>query len=501
MKILIHEDARLDNDNELVVAGLYENETVQEAGLTALDKILGNAITLARRRGDFTGANEQMLALYGHQDPGPRRVLLLGLGKCEQSSVEQIRRAFGEAGKYARTLKLKNIAIVPPLRRIYNTEYTKYIVAACEGLTLAMYRFSKYRSRELEKYPVLDELRVLPLDDVDPKLLEEAAAISRVTIDSTLYARDLVATPSMDLYPQTYARLARELESTRIQVEVLEIDRLKQLGLGALLAVGQGSSHSPCLIHLSYQPINRTSHTLALVGKGITFDAGGLDLKTAQSMRDMKVDMGGSAVVMGIFKALDAWKPNCRVEGFIPAAENMPSGNAYHPGDVIKSYRGLTIEIDNTDAEGRLILADALAYAIDTTKPDALIDFATLTGACVVALGEHATGLMSNDDNLANLVASAGEAVGERTWRLPLWNEYTKQLKSEIADLKNTGGKSAGAITAAAFLKEFVANTPWVHLDIAGTAFEVTATSYVPHKELPTGVGVRTILEFLRRWE
>ena len=213
----------------------------------------------------------------------------------------------------------------------------------------------------------------------------------------------------------------------------------------------------------------------------------------------MKTDMAGSAAVMGIFKALEAWKPTCRVEGFIPVAENLTGGWAYKPGDILKSYRGITIEIDNTDAEGRLALADALAYAVDTVNPDAIVDFATLTGACVIALGHHATGMMGTDDHLAELIEKAGEITGERVWRLPLWNEYSEQIKSEVADIKNTGGRPGGAITAAAFLKEFVGDTPWIHLDIAGTASE-SPLSYAPHKELATGVGVRLLLEVLKHW-
>ncbi|MDP8207954.1 MAG: leucyl aminopeptidase [Candidatus Electryonea clarkiae] len=499
MQITVFDKDPSDVNAELLVAGLFKGENVVDSGLELLDAALNGQLTLALEREDFKGASDQTLSLYGVKDTGPRRVLIVGLGKRNDTTPEKIRRAYGKAGRRGRELRIKHACIIPPLKG--NAEELKHliVVASVEGFALATYRFAKYISKKKKNYPSLERLELIPDDKNNISYLESGAKTAEITVDATVFARDLFTTPGHDLYPQVYAEIAQSLESEHIKVEILQEDSLKKLKMGALLAVGQGSARPPVLIHLTYDPGIDNAKTFAIVGKGITFDAGGLDLKTAAGMRDMKGDMGGSAAVMGVFKALEKWRPQCRVEGFIPAAENMPGGNAYRPGDVITSHKGLTIEIDNTDAEGRLALADGLSYAIETVKPDVIIDIATLTGACLIALGHHATGMMGTDDSLAELLTEAGEVTGERVWRLPLWNDYTKQIASEIADMKNTGGRPGGAITAAAFLKEFVGDTPWIHLDIAGTADEVPV-SYAPHKKLPTGVGVRLILEVLNKW-
>ncbi|MFH0882433.1 MAG: leucyl aminopeptidase [bacterium] len=500
MKITTRDLAPQDASTPLLAVGVFEGEKPVENGIGRLDAALGNRITLAQKHGDFNGKIGQVLSLYGGGRKGPRTVLVVGLGKRKEWTPEKIRRSFGEAGKCARTLKITEATLQPPLKGFSTKDEERSTVAAVEGFVLATYRYVR-RGRDKDKYPNLKTLLVIPGETTGMKGMKAGVSASAITVDSTLFARDLAATPGMDLYPEAYGRIAKKLASKTVKVRVLKEAELKKLGMGALLAVGQGSTHRPVFIHLSYNPGNlpKTAKTLALVGKGVTFDSGGLDLKPADGMRDMKIDMAGSAAVMGIFKALEKWKPRCKVEGFIAAAENMADGNAYRPGDVLTSLKGLTIEVDNTDAEGRLTLADALTYAAKTVKPNAMIDMATLTGACWIALGNHATGMMGTDDKLAEVLSRAGEETGERVWRLPLWEEYTEQISSEIADIKNTGGRPGGAITAGAFLKEFVNDVPWIHLDIAGTASEVPV-SYVPHKELPTGVGVRLVLETLRHW-
>ncbi len=499
MDFHVRDLAPQDVDSELLVAGLFQDEKAVDGGLGRLDAALGGRIELARSRGDFDGKNGETLFLYGNHQTGPRRVLIVGLGKRDDQTEEVIRRAYGKAGKKAREMKVKAACLMPPLKGLEQETEVWITLAATEGFALATYRFPKYRSRDTEKFPNLEELTIIPGEPEGLESCRKGVKLAKTTITGTLFARDLVATPAMDLYPEKYGQIAKQLCRDHISVEVLTVDRLREMGMGALTAVGQGSARPPVLIHLTYDPGIENAKTFAIVGKGITFDAGGLDLKTAAGMRDMKIDMAGSAAVMGVFKALEEWKPNCRVEGFIPAAENLTSGNAYKPGDILKSYKGLTIEIDNTDAEGRLALADALAYAVEKANPDAMVDLATLTGACVIALGHHATGLMTTSDDLADVITKAGEKTGERVWRLPLWDEFGDQIKSEVADLKNTGGRPGGTITAGYFLKEFVGDTPWAHLDIAGTASEAPL-SYAPHKELPTGVGVRLLLEVLRNW-
>ena len=500
MKLQLHDVAPHEVEAQLFVAALFEGEKAVQGGLGRLDASLANRIDAAQKKNDFNGKSGQVLTLYGGGEKGPRHILIAGLGKRKEWTPEKIRRAFGSAGKQARANRWTDVVLMPPLKGLDKADEERLTVAAIEGFALAMYRYVRH-SRDLDKVPHLETLRLCPGETEGMAGLKAGIKTAKGTVEGTLFARDLASMPGMDLYPEVYGEIAKKLSSKTITVEVLDRKKLEKLKMGALLAVGQGSAHPPVMIHLTYDPGNlpKKAKTFCLVGKGITFDAGGLDLKPADGMRDMKIDMSGSAAVMGVFKALEHLKPKCRVEGFIPAAENMTGSNAYRPGDVLTSYRGITIEVDNTDAEGRLALADALAYAVDTVKPDTIVDLATLTGACWVALGNHATGMMGTDEKLVKLLSEAGDETGERVWRLPLWEEYADQIKSEIADIKNTGGRPGGAITAGAFLQEFVGETPWIHLDIAGTASEVPV-SYVPHKELPTGVGVRLILETLRRW-
>ncbi|MBZ0264086.1 leucyl aminopeptidase [bacterium] len=498
MEINISTLSTSEATGEILVAGLYEGESLEQNALNFIDKLSGGSLTTAMKRGGFSGKKSDTLFLYNSTDSGPNYLMLLGLGKRDAYTLEGLRRRFGDAGKEVRGKKYKTASVLPPVAGMDTAAATDVTVAITEGFSLATYRYTPYFGDQKDVHPLFESLQLIAEAENKDAVLK-GAELAQITIAGTLLARDLVALPGMDLYPESYAEMAKTLADDHITVEILDEKQLRDLGMGALSAVGQGSARPPRLIHLSYDPKIENAKTLAVVGKGITFDAGGLDIKTAAGMRDMKVDMAGSAAVMGLFKALPMWKPNCRVEGFIPAAENMPSHNAYRPGDVLTSYKGITIEIDNTDAEGRLALADALAYAVDTVKPDAIIDLATLTGACVIALGHHGTGLCSNNDELVELMSNAGEKTGERVWRLPLWEEFTDQIRSQIADIKNTGGRPGGTITAAAFLQQFIGDTPWVHLDIAGTANEVTL-SYTPHRELPTGVGVRLLLEFLRNW-
>ncbi len=489
-----------ETEAPLLIAGLFEDEKPADGGLARLDTTLGNQIERALTHGDFSGKKGEKLVLYAGTAGGPRRLVLLGLGDRSKITSERIRRAYGEGGRLARQHRLDTVAVVPPLKGFSRDEEVRWTQAALEGVGLAMYRYVR-QSRELEKRPVLESLTAVSAEPEGQEGLREGARLAAITIPAVTYARDLVATPGLDLYPQAYADQAIRLEKGDVKVRVLDAEELAELGMGAVLAVGQGSSHPPVLIHLTYEPeeLPEDARTLALIGKGVTFDAGGLDLKPAAGMRDMKIDMAGSAAVMGVFHALNEWKPACRVEGFIAAAENLTGSNAYRPGDVITSYKGLTIEIDNTDAEGRLTMADALAYAVEQARPDAIIDLATLTGACMIALGHHATGMMGTDEAMCELLNRIGEETGERVWRLPLYEEYTEQISSEIADLMNTGGRPGGASTAAAFLKEFVDDVPWTHLDIAGTAKDAPL-SYVPKKALPTGVGVRLLLHMLKEW-
>ncbi|HEV2767950.1 MAG TPA: leucyl aminopeptidase [Acidimicrobiales bacterium] len=361
--------------------------------------------------------------------------------------------------------------------------------AAAEGAALAAYRFTRYKSDP-------DQCRldgvVLVAPDADE--LEEPLRRTTTVVEAVELARDLVNEPGGSLSPSELAdRARRAAEAAGLGVEVLDEVAASELGLGGLLGVAAGSHEPPRLIQLTYDPPGAQA-TVALVGKGITFDSGGLSIKTAEGMMTMKTDMGGGAAVIAAMAALPALAPPVKVLGFVPATENMPGGRATRPGDVLRTRNGTTVEVLNTDAEGRLVLADGLALAVEE-EPDAIVDLATLTGACITALGNKIMGLMGNDDGLIDQVRSAAERAGEPAWPLPLPQAYRKQLDSEVADLKNIGGRSAGALTAGLFLQEFVGEVPWVHLDIAGPSRADEDDG--PVAKGATGVGVRTLLELL----
>jgi leucyl aminopeptidase len=297
--------------------------------------------------------------------------------------------------------------------------------------------------------------------------------------------------------PQHFVDFAKGLaRKSSLTCKILNREQMKKAGMGGILAVSQGSAIPPKLIILEHVP-QRFSKTILLVGKGLTFDSGGISIKPSAGMQDMKYDMCGGAAVLSAMQALAVEQPDVKVVAIVPSSENLSGSKAVKPGDVITHYNGTTSEVVNTDAEGRLILADALSYGIKRYKPDFVVDLATLTGAVIVSLGHHHTGLMSNNDHLAEKLTESGRICGEPLWRLPLGEEYSKQIESEVADIKNVGGKEGGSITAAAYLEKFVGDTPWAHLDIAGTAWDFTKKSYIPKG--PSGTGVRTLIDFIRR--
>ena len=309
-------------------------------------------------------------------------------------------------------------------------------------------------------------------------------------------ARDLGNSPGNDINPSYLAATAQTLaETTSLSCQLLEQAEMEELNMGCLLGVAQGSAQPPAFIILEHTPRGANGAPIVLVGKGLTFDSGGISIKPAGGMEDMKMDMSGGAAVLGTMQALARLNYPRRVVGLVPASENLPSGTAVKPGDILRAMSGKTVEVINTDAEGRLILADALAYAVEKYKPACIIDLATLTGAVVVALGSQATGMMGTDDDMMTRLREAGERCAERVWQLPLFDEYSKQIKSDFADIKNTGGREAGSIIGGAFLKEFVGDTPWVHLDIAGMAWTREGKPYVPKGS--TGWGIRLLLETL----
>ncbi|MDI7774572.1 leucyl aminopeptidase [Asticcacaulis sp. EMRT-3] len=371
------------------------------------------------------------------------------------------------------------------------------VAHAVLALNLAAYRFDKYFGQaKLEKLPALKSVTVV-CDDV---AAAEAAGVPLMALrDGIFFARDLVSEPANVLYPQSYADRVRKLEGTGLTVEVLGIAEMEALGMNALLGVGLGSGRESKLVVMQWHGADSKTAPVAFVGKGVTFDTGGISIKPAEGMEDMKWDMGGSATVVGTMIALATRKAKVNAVGIIGLVENMPDGKAQRPGDVVKAMSGTTIEVINTDAEGRLVLADALWYCQDRFKPQFMIDLATLTGAMIIALGTDYAGVFSNNDELADRITEVSKAVGENFWRMPLPTQYEKQIDSKIADIRNIGGRPAGAITAALFLQRFVNNVPWAHMDIAPTAW--TNEQRIPTvPEGATGFGVRTLNDLVARY-
>ena len=482
------EDARAD----ALILGRHTGESRLGPVLAAVDAKLGGALAAMLQAERFEGKPGQLSYLYANGQLGAARVLVVGLGPRRGGGAESIRRAASAAVRRARDLGAGSAAIFMPADGLTTRARAQ---AIAEGAALGTYRFDKYLKEKSPKS--IASVAVIEADRRQQAAAREGVRLGDVWAAATCAARDLVNEPANVVTPTYLAERARELaEAPGSRVKVLDRDECRELGMGAYLGVAQGSEEPPRFIHLTYAPRGRTRRRVAIIGKGITFDSGGLDLKSADGMLRMKDDMSGAAAVLGLFSALPKLKLPVEVHGLIAATENMPSGTAQRPGDVVRAMNGTTIEIGNTDAEGRLTLADALAYAVREIEPDEMVDMATLTGAVVVALGLGVSGVFSSSDALAGRILAGAQVAGERMWRLPLHDEYREGLKSDVADLNNISNqRGAGAIVAALFMREFTAGVPWAHLDIAGTAFA--------ERELPlgpkggTGVAVRTLLAYL----
>jgi leucyl aminopeptidase len=476
---------------DALVVGLAGRTDPLPPGLAALDRQAGGQLEAVLDAERFQGKPAQVTHLHTAGRLGAARVVVVGLGDKELT-LDVVRRAAAAGLRRARDLGARSVAIdvlgdrLPVRQRAH---------AVVEGAILGTYTFERYKRERSDK--VVDALTLLATDGTGERDAKEGAETGEVFARATWFARDLVNAPANEVHPTHLARVATSIaREGRLKVRVFDRAACEKMGMGAFLGVAAGTQQPPKFVHLTYTPAGRARKRVALIGKGITFDAGGLDLKTAEGMLRMKDDMSGAAAVLGILRALPALAPAVEVHGLIAATENMPSGSAFRPGDVLRAMNGTTIEVGNTDAEGRLTMADALAYANARVKPDEIVDVATLTGACVVALGPLCTGLFASDQGLAQRLLQAAELAGERVWQLPLIDEYRDNLKSEVADLNNVGPRGGGAITAGLFLKEFAGDTPWAHLDIAGPAFS--------EKDLPrapkgaTGVAVRTLLTYHR---
>jgi leucyl aminopeptidase len=454
---------------------------------------------------EFTGKKEKYLQLYPAigQFKGLvqcKRLMLLGLGEIADLSdpskiYELLRAAGGIIAAHCKNNKIEVVGInIPELKELAPAVVGEYVT---EGLLLGAYQFLKYKKKDDDVYPGLKKIEFF--SQTNGKKISQGVERGKCSALAACTARDMANEPGNCWTPGHFAKYAQKVaKELHLKCTILEKHHMTKLGMGGILAVNQGSEEPPKLVILEYKP-EKYAETVLLVGKGLTFDSGGISLKPAQGMMDMKYDMCGGAAVLSAMEAIAREKPGVRVVAIVPSTDNMTGGGAVKPGDIITHYGGITSEIENTDAEGRLILADALAYGIEKFQPNCVIDLATLTGAVIIALGHHHSGLMSNDDKLTEKLIKAGTICGEPLWRLPLGEMYAKQIESKVADCKNTGGRPGGSITAAEYLHQFVGKVPWAHLDIAGTAWNFTEKTYVPKG--PSGVGARTLIELLRQWE
>ena len=482
---------------DVLAVPLWEETKLGSRGAAAqLDTCLEGLIGDYVKSGDFKGVLNSTVLLRARGKIAAPRVLLVGLGeKRPDRELENLRQCSATVATTARKLGAATLAVLLPSLSGTLSELAQALV---EGAFLGLYTLKKYKSTEDEaSQNSLHSLTLLAASASAHKELQRGAERGQVIAEAVALARDLGNSPGNDVNPTYLASTAQSLaESTSLQCRLLELSEMQELNMGCLLGVSQGSAQPPAFIILEHAPRASDGPPIVLVGKGLTFDSGGISIKPAGGMEDMKMDMSGGAAVLGTMQALARLNYPRRVVGLVPASENLPSGTAVKPGDILRAMSGTTVEVINTDAEGRLILADALSYAVEKYQPACIIDLATLTGAVVVALGSQATGMMGTDDDMMGRLSEAGERCAERVWQLPLFDEYSKQIKSDFADIKNTGGgREAGSIIGGAFLKEFVGNTPWVHLDIAGMAWTRESKPYVPKGS--TGWGIRLLVETL----
>ena len=489
MKIKLSQEELTTMETDILIIGCFEDEEFQ---YKKLDEKLNNAITKAIEKERFKGELKQTHTFSSLGIISPEQLILVGLGKKEEFGMEKLRKVAGKSLKKARSEKAKTVGLAINKISFGDKTPEQIISTVTEGLVLANYKFEKYKTQDKEKSHSIEEVRILAGED-----FEGVVRKAETVAESVIYVRDLVNTAPSEATPSYMEKEAKKLESKGVKLTVLNKEDMKEKGMNAILGVSRGSSEDPKLVLMETNPA--AEKKIALVGKGITFDSGGLDIKPADNMLDMKYDMAGAATVLGIVKAAAELKLPINVLGVMPLSENMPGQSAQKPGDIIKSYNKKTIEISNTDAEGRLVLADAIAYA-EEQEPDAIIDLATLTGACVVALGHAAAALVSNNDNLKELIKKSADETDERVWELPLWDDFREAVKSDIADVRNIGkgkGYEAGAITAATFIENFVNEAKWAHLDIAGVAWFSDSKEYT-HKGA-TGYGVRLLINLLEK--
>jgi leucyl aminopeptidase len=471
-----------------VVVAVYENKALSDVA-KFLDETTQGFITKALKSNRFSGKKGEVLSIIAPNDLNVTRIVLAGFGAKDKLTP----KALMDIG----AAMAKAVSLTPDIEMVLHlgSESTpdlpadQFAAHLVLGARLKLWRFDKYRTTLTpDKKSALQTISVIA--DA-PEAATKAYQGLNAQYEGVALCRDLATEPGNKLYPTVYAdRITQELKPLGIEVEILDVKAMEKLGMGALLGVAMGSCHEPRVVIMHYKG-GGSEKPLAFIGKGVTFDSGGISIKPAQGMEDMKYDMCGSAAVVGLMKTLALRKAKVNVVGLVGLVENMPSATAQRPGDIVTSLSGQTIQVENTDAEGRLVLCDVLWYTQDRFKPQFMIDLATLTGAIVISLGDVYAGLFSNNDDLAANLLKSGEASGDMVWRLPLHDSYDKQLDMDCADMNNMGGRKAGSITAAQFLKRFVNNVPWAHLDIAGTAY--MDKEYALGPKGATGIGVRLL--------
>ena len=488
MEIRATDTPRLDWTGDTLAIGLFEDALELTGDLAQLDENLGGTLKELIEETEFKGSVGSSAVTRVGAGSSIRKLILVGLGKPDTLTLDSLRRAAAAIARTAKQQKSKTLGVSLPVANDDSAGTTQAII---EGIVLALHQDNRFKSEPEDKGAKLEQVDLLGLGGQDAAITHAQAVCTGVIL-----ARELVAAPANIVTPVSMAQTAEAIASEYgLALEILEQEECEKLGMGAFLGVAQASEIPPKFLHLTYKPEGTPRRKLAIVGKGLTFDSGGLNIKGAGSgIETMKMDMGGAAATLGAAKAIGQIKPDVEVHFISAVTENMISGRAMHPGDILTASNGKTIEVNNTDAEGRLTLADALVFA-EKLGVDAIVDLATLTGACIVALGNDIAGLWTADDGIASQLKSASEAAGEKFWQMPMEEKYFEGLKSPIADMKNTGPRAGGSITAALFLKQFVKETPWAHLDIAGPVW--TEKEDGCNSVGATGFPVRTLVNWV----
>jgi len=481
--------------DDAVVLPLLDGRKLTESG-KELQDATDKTIVSFLRKFDLSGKFGTTRTLYDVQGTNTQRVLLVGAGEEKELTLQKLRSLAAKTTRKLDKSGARDISLYFPELSVRGASISDKVQAVAEGVWLGLYAFDKYQTEKKANKRALRSVTIMIPSRKDLDTAEAAVNVAKAISSGTNFARDLGNEPGNVCTPEFLGDQAAALKHKKLKVTVMDKSAIEKAGFTALLAVNQGSAKEPRFIVLEYNGGKKDDAPVALVGKGLTFDAGGISIKPGQAMDEMKFDMCGSAAVLGIFKSVTELNLPINLLGVIPSTENLLGSEAYKPGDIVTTYKGLTIEVLNTDAEGRIILSDALAYAAEK-KPAEIIDFATLTGACVVALGSEASGLIGTSDTVKNGLKKSGAHTHDRVWELPMYEEYQDQIKSKIADIKNIGGRGAGTITAACFLSRFVDDIPWAHLDIAGTAWNMEGTDTSPVGA--TGAGVRLVVDYLSR--